>query len=305
MKHKLEYAIVCLLIGLLRILPLRLGVWVGSLLGRIHYFIDARHRRLTIEHLQLAYGQAKTLSELKQIARNSYRSQGMSMAESIYLPRLTLSKIQKWVKIDGLSHYVEAQKRGKGVIILTAHLGNWEIIPKAFWAHSFRIHGTVRPLDNPYLNRMAKRWREQNGMGVLNKGADTHRILKLLREGEAVGFLLDQNTYEEDSVFVDFFGHEAGTHKGVAVLALRSGAPVVPVFMKREASGHRMMIERPLEWVRTGSNRNDIVTATTLFTKTIESHVKRNPEQWLWIHRRWKTKRSKGAPITQDRDRNI
>ena len=217
------------------------------------------------------------------------------MAESIYLPRLSLEKIREWVKVEGLSHYADAVKRGKGVIILAAHLGNWEIIPKAFFAYSFRIHGTVRPLDNPYLNKMAQRWRAQNGMGVINKGEDTHRIMKLLRSGEAVGFLLDQNTHEEFAVFVDFFGHEAGTNKGVAILALRSGATVVPVFMKREAEGHRMIIDPPLEWPKTGSNKNDIFTATALFTKTIESHIKKNPEQWLWIHRRWKTKRTKDA----------
>ncbi len=292
MKHKLEYAIVCLLIGFLRILPLRLGVFVGSLLGGIHYLVDARHRRMTLEHLQLAYGRTKTLSELKQIAKKSYQSQGMSLAESIYLPRMALSKIREWVQVDGLSHYADAIKEGKGVIILTAHLGNWEIIPKAFWAHSFRTHGTVRPLDNPYLNKMAQRWREQNGMGVINKGSDTHKIIKLLKEGEAVGFLLDQNTHEEYAVFVDFFGHEAATNKGVAIIALRSGATVVPVFMKREGCGHRMIIEKPIEWVKSGSNKQDILMATALFTKTIESHVRQNPEQWLWIHRRWKTKKS-------------
>ncbi len=297
MKHKLEYAFVCLLIGLLRILPLRLGVLAGSLLGSIHYFVDAKHRRLTIEHLQMAFGETKPLSALKQIAWNAYRNQGRSLAESIKLPGMSLSRVQNWVKIDGLSHYVEALERGKGVIILTAHLGNWEIIPKAFWAHSFRIHGTVRPLDNPYLNKMAQRWREQNGMGVINKGEDTNRILKLLREGEAVGFLLDQNTHEESAVFVDFFGLEAGTNKGVAILALRSGATVVPVFMSREGSGHRMIIDPPLELMKTGSHQKDIVLATALFTKTIESHVRQTPDQWLWIHRRWKTKRSVSSHV--------
>jgi len=292
MKHKIEYALICLLMGLFRILPLRLGVWIGSLLGRLHYFLDTKHRRQTLEHLQLALRETKTLSELKQIAYHSYQNQGVSLAETFYLPRLSLSKIQEWVKVDGLSHYVEALKRGKGVIILTAHLGNWEIIPKAFLAHSFRIHGTVRPLDNPYLNKLARKWREQNGMGVLNKGEDTHRIIKLLKEGEAVGFLLDQNTHEEYAVFVDFFGHEAGTNKGVAILALRSGATVVPVFMKRESFGHRMIIDPPLELIRTGSSKEAIHAATALFTKTIELHVRQNPEQWLWIHRRWKTKRT-------------
>jgi KDO2-lipid IV(A) lauroyltransferase len=219
---------------------------------------------------------------------------GMSITESIHLPLLDRAAIAQWVDIEGLPHYVEASQRGKGVIILTAHLGNWEIIPKAFWSVGHCINAIVRPLDNPYLDRVVQDWRRGNGMGVLNKRTDVHKIMRLLRKGETVGFLLDQNTVEQDAVFVDFFGQEAATHKGPAMLALRSGAAVVPVFAIRAGSRHRVVIEKPLSLVRTTSNADDIYHMTALFTKTIESAVARYPAQWLWMHRRWKTKRTGG-----------
>ena len=137
-------------------------------------------------------------------------------------------------------------------------------------------------------------------MGVLNKRTDVHRIMSLLRGGETVGFLLDQNTVESDAVFVDFFGQKAATHKGPAVLALRTGAAVIPVFAIREQSHHRIVIEKPLPLVRTSSNANDIYQATALFTKTIESVVARFPEQWLWAHRRWKTQPTPDKQIETD-----
>ncbi len=274
-------------------IPMRLGISLGRLLGIIHYWASPKHRHETISHLQMALGKEKSDIELKRIAYESYKGQGVSLVEAIYSLQMESSRLMEWISVEGFSHYVEAKKEGKGVIILTAHLGNWEMIPKVFFAHHSPICGTVRPLDNPYLNRLSQNWREKNGMIVLNKFSDAPRLLKLFREGETVGFLLDQNTHEEDSVFVDFFGQEAATNKGVAILALRSGAPVIPVFMKREGKKHRMIIDPPVSIVRTKSHRDDILNITALFTKIIENHIREAPEQWLWIHRRWKTKRTK------------
>lgn len=291
-RHPFEYAIVCLLIGVMRILPMRLGIFVGRLLGIIHYFVDPKHRHETMQHLRQAFGKEKSESELKQIAIDSYKGQGVSLVETIYLQWMTSEKLLQWVSVDGLSHYLEAKKEGRGVIILTGHVGNWELIPKVFFALHSQIHGTVRPLDNPYLNRLSQSWREKDGMIVLNKFSDAPRLVSLFRKGESIGFLLDQNTHEADSVFVDFFGQEAATNKGVAILALRSGAPVIPVFMRREGSRHRMIISPPVSIVKTPSYREDILNSTALFTKVIEAHIREAPDQWLWIHRRWKTKRT-------------
>ncbi len=298
MKHKIVYFIVYLFTRLIALLPLRLGVMVGSLLGDLAYWMDSKHRQRAMEHLQRAFGHEKNPQQLNQIARDSYKNMGRSLVESIYLPNLTASAMQRWVAVDGLSHYIEAHHQKKGVIILTAHFGNWEIIPKLLWSYGHCIHATVRPLDNPYLDQMVQDWRRKNGMGVLNKRTDVHRILKLLREGESVGFLMDQNTVIQDAVFVDFFGHPAATNKGLAILALRSGAPVIPIFMVREQLGHRMIIEKPIQIVRSGGNQENILKTTALFTQTIESFVARYPAEWFWVHRRWKTQRGQGPQPT-------
>ena len=289
MKHKIEYLVILCFIGLVRLLPRRLGVGLGSLIGSLYYLVDPKHRRLTMEHLHRAFGHIKDLKKIRQIARDSYQNMGRSIIESICLPLMEGTAVLRWVDIEGLPNYVEAKQRGKGVIILTAHLGNWEMIPKAFWSAGYCVHAVVRPLDNPYLDRIVQDWRRRNGMGVINKRTDVHRIMHLLREGETVGFLLDQNTVEKDAAFVDFFGHPAATHKGPAILALRSGAAVLPVFSIREGARHKVIVEKPLSLTRTTSNTNDIYQATALFTKTIESYIARFPEQWLWMHRRWKT----------------
>lgn len=302
MKHKIEYLIAGCFIQLVRLLPLGVGVWLGGIIGSLYHWIDPKHRRLAIDHLHRAFGDKKDLQTIKQMAWDSCKNMGMSIAESIHLPSLDRAAVTQWVDIDGLEHYVEANQRGKGVIILTAHLGNWEIIPKGFWSVGYCINAVVRPLDNPYLDRVVQDWRRKNGMGVLNKRTDVHRIMTLLRAGETVGFLLDQNTVEQDAVFVDFFGQKAATHKGPALLALRSGAAVIPVFAIREGSRHRIIIEKPLPLVRTKSNANDILQATALFTKTIELVVARYPAQWLWIHRRWKTQetRNRSSPAIDE-----
>ncbi|MFQ5780764.1 MAG: lysophospholipid acyltransferase family protein, partial [Nitrospiria bacterium] len=152
------------------------------------------------------------------------------------------------------------------------------------------MHVVVRPIDNCYLDQMIKGWRERHGNCVINKKTTPAvELVELLRKGESVGFLLDQNRPRGEAVFVDYFGRPAATHKGLAILALRTKAPVVPVFMIRQKEGHRMIIEKPLVLTRTGTLKRDIVEATALFTRKIESYVRRYPDHWLWVHRRWKT----------------
>ena len=293
MKHKIEFFVANCFIKFVQFLPWALGVWIGKHVGSLYYLLDPKHRGLAIRHLERAFGDTKASQRIKQIAWDSYQNMGRSIAESIYLPAMDRTAVQQFVDLEGLEHYVAARLLGKGVIILTAHLGNWEIIPKAFQSVGYCIHAVVRPLDNPYLDRIVQDWRTKNGMGVINKRTDVHKIMSLLRGGETVGFLLDQNTAESDAVFVDFFGQQAATHKGPAVLALRSGAAVIPVFTIREGTRHKIMISKPLSIVRTKSNANNILQATALFTKTIESYVARYPEQWLWMHRRWKTQQTR------------
>ncbi|HZR45561.1 MAG TPA: lysophospholipid acyltransferase family protein [Candidatus Manganitrophaceae bacterium] len=291
MKHRIEYAAARLFIAFLQLLPVGLSLWTGAMLGRLFYVLDRRHREIALNNLASALGREKSEKERKQIARGSFENLGRSVAEICRLQRAVSPDLQKRIEIEGWDHYRSALDQGKGVICLTAHFGNWELAPAALSFHDFQMYFVARALDNPYLNRMLNAWRERNGNRILNKKTASDEIVRLLRKGATVGFLLDQNTARKEAVFVDYFGMPAATHKGLAILALRTGAPVVPAFIIRQEERHKLIIEKPLEPVRTGRLQNDIYETTALFTKKIESYVRQYPDQWLWVHRRWKTKR--------------
>lgn len=289
MKRRIEYLSALLSIFFLRSLPLTVSNRVGAFLGKLFYLLDVRHRKIALSNLRSAFGKEKNEKELKKIALGSFENLGRSVSEFVRIPTLDPSKIQASIQIEGLEHYWAARKQGKGVIFLTAHFGNWEWMAVAFSTYGYPLHVVARPLDNPYLNKMIQKWRERYGTIVLNKKAAAAEIVHLLRKGATVGFLLDQNTARSEAVFVDYFGRPAATHKGLAILALRTGAPVLPAFTIRTETGHRIIVEKELNVVRTGALQNDILLTTALFTKKIESYVRQYPDHWLWVHRRWKT----------------
>jgi KDO2-lipid IV(A) lauroyltransferase len=291
MKHRIEYAAARLFIALFQLLPIGLALRFGAMLGRFFYYLDRRHREIALNNLEAALGREKGEEERKRIALGSFENLGRSVAEVCRFQRTAGADLQKRVEIEGWDHYRSALDQGKGVICLTAHFGNWELAPAGLSFHNYQMYIVARALDNPYLNRMLNAWRERNGNRILNKKTAADEIVRLLRKGATVGFLLDQNTARKEAVFVDYFGMPAATHKGLAILALRTGAPVLPAFIIRQGEKHKLMIEKPLEPVRTGHLQNDVYETTALFTKKIESYVRQYPDHWLWVHRRWKTKK--------------
>ena len=176
------------------------------------------------------------------------------------------------------------------MILLSAHFGNWEWLGTILPICGAAMHVVARPIDNPHLDRLVEGWRKRHGNIVLDKRTETGGIIGLIRRGASVGFLLDQNVGRKKAVFVDYFGRPAATNKGLATIAFRTGAPVVPVFIVRIGERHKVVFEKPLSLPRTGNLANDIVSATGLFTKKIEAYVRRYPDQWLWVHRRWRTR---------------
>lgn len=290
MKQKFEYLLARFFVGLFGILPYRVAVWGGALLGRLFYVIDRRHRSVTLENLKAAFGKEKSERERKRIAVGAFENIGRSVVEFAWIQGRPPSELVDRTTFEGLEHYEAAMRAKKGAVILTAHFGNWEWMGTAISLLGKRMNVVARPLDNPDLNVMINAWRERYGNRVLNKRTSAAELLKLLRAGELVGILLDQNTAAGEAVFVDYFGHPAATHKGLAVLALRTGAALLPTFIIREGGRHRVIIEKRLEIVRTGDLERDLREATALFTRTIESAVRRYPDHWLWVHRRWKTK---------------
>jgi KDO2-lipid IV(A) lauroyltransferase len=198
-------------------------------------------------------------------------------------PSVLLSRVE----ICGESHLAAAAARGRGVLLLTAHYGNWELLAasRALTAHELSV--VIRPLDHPVLDRVVARFRERTGVELITRHRGLREILDALRRGRLVGILLDQNVSRGQGVFVPFFGVPASTSKSLAVISLRTGAPVVPAFIRRRPDGrHRIEIGAALPPPPDG----DVVAYTASFNRAIEEAIRQAPEQWFWLHRRWKTR---------------
>lgn len=289
-KHRLEYLALQGLLKGLCLLPEPGAYRLGEGLGSLVFWIDRRHQRVAIENLRIAFGKEKNELELKAIARRSYQHLGQSLAELARALTSPPDKIMGAVSIEGQDHFLEAHKKGRGVLYLTAHLGNWEWMALVQSLKGYPMNVVARPLDNPLLEGLLSRLRTRWGNRVVKKGGALREVLKLLKEGETIGFLLDQNVAPDQGVFVNFFGRPACAHKTLALLALKTGAPVLPAFTFRQGGNrHRIIIEPPVMLEETGDLQRDVVANTQKFTSVIESYVRQHPDQWLWVHRRWKT----------------
>ena len=289
-KHRLEYLAFQ---GLLKVFCLltEAGAYrLGEALCSLFFWFDRRHQRVAIEHLRIAFGTEEDEQELKAIARRSHQHLGRSLAELARVMTSPADRVMELAGFEGLNHFLDAHKKGRGVLYLTAHLGNWELMALAHSLQGYPINVVARPLDNPLLEGLLYRLRTRWGNRVVKKGGALREVLKLLKAGETIGFLLDQNVAPDQGVFVNFFGRPACTHKTLAVLALKTGASVLPVFtFRQEGNRHLVIIEPPVLLEETGDLQRDVVANTQKFTSVIESYVRRHPDQWLWVHRRWKT----------------
>ena len=272
-------------------IPLKVRVWLLEGLSQLLFAIDGRHRRIAERNLALAFGK-RTDKERTEITRSVFRNLGRVMAEFSYIPRLNEKNVGRYIWLEGEENFHRAREKGKGVLFLTAHFGNWEWMTAAF-PILFRCpcHVIVRPLDSKFLDGLVERLRTFTGNRIVPKEKSMGRIMRLLREGEVVGVLLDQNVAWQEGVFVNFLGELACTNAGLALLALKSGAPVIPVFNIRQADGrYRVVMEPEIPIIKTGDKDSDVEKNTALFTSVIERYVREYPDHWFWLHQRWKTR---------------
>jgi Kdo2-lipid IVA lauroyltransferase/acyltransferase len=291
MRYRLEYALAWLLIRGISILPRPVARAAGIGLGQLVYLLHRKLRRVGMRNLQLAFPD-KSAHERRKILRGEFTSLGRQLAEVCLFPSYTRENVTKIVVYDGFENFERAEARGKGVIYLTAHLGGWELSAFAHSIQGHPLHVVMRGMDNPFLDRFITHLRTMHGNRAVDKGNFVRGLLSAMKAGETVGILMDTNMTPPQGVFVDFFGIPACTASGLARIALRTDAAVVPGFTiwDRELRKYRLRFDPALALIRTGHEEADIVANTALFTKVIEQYVRRYPDQWLWVHRRWKTR---------------
>jgi KDO2-lipid IV(A) lauroyltransferase len=296
MRQRLEYAAAWPFIKILGALPRAWARRAGIGLASIVYILHVRLRQVGMRNLQLAFPE-KSEAERKRILRAEFASLGRQLAEVCHFPKYNSANIERVVVYDGLENYRQAYAGGKGVLFLTAHFGGWELSAFAHSMHGHWMHVVMRAMDNVYLDRRIRQYRTMHGNKTVDKDNFVRGLLSAMHAGEVVGVLMDTNMTPPQGIFVDFFGIPACTASGLARIALRTDAAVVPTFTiwDQDLGKYRLRFDPAVELVRTGELDEDIHANTQKFTAIIESYVRQYPEQWLWVHRRWKS-RPAGEP---------
>jgi KDO2-lipid IV(A) lauroyltransferase len=251
-----------------------------------------RLRRTALRNLEYAMPEL-TEARRQEIADGVFDSIARLLVAVSRFPRIRKDNVSAWVRYDGLEHFERALQTGKGVLFATGHLGNWELSAFAHGLMTAPMNVVVRPLDNPYLDRLVTRYRSLTGNRIIEKKDFLRGILRALHSNEAVGILIDQNAGLEDGVFVDFFGKPAATNPSFAKLAARTGAAVIPGFAVWSREEHRYILRFDPPIPMTG----DVPADTQRLQAHLESVIRRYPDQWLWIHRRWKTRPAGENPL--------
>jgi Kdo2-lipid IVA lauroyltransferase/acyltransferase len=292
MRRKLEYAAAWPFIKILGWMPRSVSRAFAIGLGWGFYFFHVRLRQVGQRNLAMALPE-KSETERTRILRGVFTTLGRQLADLCQFPRYTQENIDEVVIYEGLENYERAYARGKGVLFLTAHFGGWELSAFAHSLHGHWLHIVMRPMDNQYLDRMIESYRTMHGNKTVAKDDFVRGLLAAMKAGETVGILMDTNMTPPQGVFVDFFGIPSG----LARIALKTDAAVVPGFTIWDSAlgKYRLRFDPAVELARTGDLEADIVANTQKFTKVIEDYVRQYPEQWLWVHRRWKT-RPEGQP---------
>jgi KDO2-lipid IV(A) lauroyltransferase len=296
MRFWLEFVPVWLIAQTLRWLPRPAARAMGRSIGMLFYHLHPRLRCVGMRNLAMALPE-KSKAEHIRILRGVYRSLGRLLAEVPKFPEYTLENVDRIAVYDGLENYIAARDRGKGVLFMTTHMGGWEIGSFVHSLHGHWLNIVVRDLDNPLLDRWVRRIREMHGNKTHDKDTYARGLLAAMKRGETVGALMDTNMTPPQGVFVNYFGIPACTAVGIARVAMHTDAAVLPAFTIWDESlgKYRIRFEPAIPTVHTGDAEADAVTNTQNYTATIERIVRAYPDQWLWVHRRWKT-RPAGEP---------
>ena len=271
-------------------MPMSIASLLGRIVGAVGYRFLKRHRNIALSNLDLAFGDSISNSERERITKAVFRNLATMFFEFTRIPWMERADVERLVKFSGLENFDKALAKGKGAILLTGHFGNWELLGSSLGQMGYKLDIVVRMLDHPVFEEFVSWTRTSSGNRIVYKNRAMRKLLKSLESNSIVAILVDQNVSAVEGFFVDFFGRSACTNKGPAHLALVSGAAVVPAFIMREGGGHRVVVLEELEVINTGDREQDALVNTARFTRTVEEMIRRCPDEWFWVHRRWKTR---------------
>jgi KDO2-lipid IV(A) lauroyltransferase len=286
----LELAGVVGLDRLMARLPEATAYRLGERMGRLVHRLDRRHREIAWDNLRRAFPE-RSAGEIEALTRAVFVNLGLTAVDVARSERLFRPGGDACLVLEGIDRLRAARERGRGVILITAHFGPWELLPPVAALYYEPIHVVARPLDNPRLDGYLTALRERGGNRVLAKRDSGRTILRVLRSGGTVGMLIDQHIREQDGVIVPFFGRPASTVAAPALMAIRSGAAIVPAGIVRDAGRgrYRVCVREEVVPERTGDLKTDLVRNTARFNAAIEGMIRERPDHWFWVHRRWKT----------------
>lgn len=284
------YGFIAKLIGYaIYLLPRSIALVIGGWLGTLVYRFASQQRKLAYKHIQ----QALDITDeriIKTNVKNCFSNLGKNMVEFLLFPRMNPKLLRQYVRFEGVQHVENALAKGKGAIILTGHFGNWELLAASISTTVAPLTPIVRELRSPRLNALVSRYREKAGYSTIDRDTGVRQALRCLRNNNLLGIVADVDT-SVNGVFVDFFGRPAYTPYSPIAFALKTGATILPAFIVRQPDGtHQAIIEPPLTLERCDDKEKELVINTQKYTKVIESYIRKNPEQWIWMHQRWKTR---------------
>jgi Kdo2-lipid IVA lauroyltransferase/acyltransferase len=285
-----EFIIVIVLSIPLAILPLGLALKVGDMLGLLLFHVWGSRRRIAIDNLSkcVSAGAIRITQPAETIIRKNFINLGRSFIEILKIYYGLGEKIIRSVRIEGLEHFKTAQSKGRGILLLSGHCGNWELLALVLSSKISSGSGIARPINNPYVNKIVERIRRKYGNEVIYKKGALKPIMKKLKNNEYVGILMDQAVIPEEGYVLDFLGRGAWTIKTPALIARKTEAAVVPVFLHRHDGGHTITLYPQVELSRNNDRETAVKEDTAKFSSYIENYIKEHPTEWLWIHRRWK-----------------
>lgn len=285
------FRVICFVIVLI---PLNIAVILGRYLGRACFYILKKERQKALQNLGLAFADKKSLKEKEIIAKKVFENLGRNVVEIISIPKFNKRNIDKYVTCEGQEILREFFVNKKPCIILSAHFGNWELLAHYLAMKFGPINVIARRVREAVFEGFLSKMRRNNGIKILYRDASAKEILNLLKNYQIVAMMPDQDMDGVSGVFVDFFGKPAYTPDGPSVMALLTGAPIVPLFITHKNSGYEIFINEPMQINKTQDKKKDILRFTQEYTSIIEGYIRKYPSEWVWFHNRWKTQKTDG-----------